>query len=116
LDYFKKKKEILASEFRNDEGEDYNPFNEKGYWIKDMRPQEWGTDEFVNQAEFQSILNECLHHLSKQHQEVFAMKYIENLETEEICKELSISSSNYWVLVHRAKLKLRKCLEINWLN
>jgi RNA polymerase sigma-70 factor (ECF subfamily) len=36
------------------------------------------------------------------------------LETEEICKELSISSSNAWVLLYRARLRLRECLDLNW--
>jgi len=44
------------------------------------------------------------------------MKYMEDLEAEEICKVLNISSSNYWVIIHRAKLQLRKCIEQNWVN
>ena len=42
------------------------------------------------------------------------MKYIEGLESDDICKELNITASNYWVLIHRAKLQLRACLEKNW--
>lgn len=116
LDYFKKKKELLAPSFSNDEEVEYDPFDENGFWIKDSRPQEWSTDEAINQSEFQTVLKKCMDNLNKQHKDVFAMKYIEGLETEDVCKELSISSSNYWVLVHRAKLKLRKCLEVNWIN
>ena len=41
------------------------------------------------------------------------MKYMEDPESEEICKVLDITPSNYWVLIHRAKLHLRKCLEKN---
>jgi DNA-directed RNA polymerase specialized sigma24 family protein len=44
------------------------------------------------------------------------MKYLEDLEATEICKVLGITTSNYWVLIHRAKLQLRNCLEKNWIN
>jgi len=44
------------------------------------------------------------------------MKYFEGVESEAICKELDITASNYWVLLHRAKLHLRSCLEKNWLQ
>ena len=42
------------------------------------------------------------------------MKYLDDMDSEEICKELNISSSNYWVLLHRAKVQLRSCIEVNW--
>jgi RNA polymerase sigma-70 factor (ECF subfamily) len=45
---------------------------------------------------------------------VFSLKYIDDEATEIICKEVGITSSNYWVMIHRAKLQLRECLEKNW--
>lgn len=45
---------------------------------------------------------------------VFLLKTIQNYETEEICNELGISSSNLWVIIHRARVQLRKCIEENW--
>ena len=44
------------------------------------------------------------------------LKTIQNYETEEICNELRISSSNLWVIIHRARLQLKECLEGNWFN
>jgi RNA polymerase sigma-70 factor (ECF subfamily) len=44
------------------------------------------------------------------------MKNMDGYETEEICKELDITPSNYWVMMHRAKLILRECMEKNWFN
>ena len=44
------------------------------------------------------------------------MKYLDGLDSEEICKELNITASNFWVLMHRAKLGLRACLEKNWIK
>ena len=47
---------------------------------------------------------------------VFRMKTLQEFETEEICKELGITSSNLWVMIHRARIQLRKCVEDNWFN
>jgi RNA polymerase sigma-70 factor (ECF subfamily) len=44
----------------------------------------------------------------------FAMRELDDLGTPEICKELGISSTNLWVMLHRARLQLRECLERNW--
>jgi RNA polymerase sigma-70 factor (ECF subfamily) len=35
-------------------------------------------------------------------------------KTEAICQELEITASNYWQIVHRSKLLLKKCLELKW--
>ncbi|HEX3024301.1 MAG TPA: sigma factor-like helix-turn-helix DNA-binding protein, partial [Chitinophagaceae bacterium] len=58
----------------------------------------------------------CKNKLQELQQSVFVMKFMEGLESDEICKVLNITASNYWVLVHRAKLQLRSCLEKNWIN
>jgi RNA polymerase sigma-70 factor (ECF subfamily) len=91
-------------------------FNEKGFWIADKRPQEWSTDKAIASKEFMQVLSSCMGRLKDNQRDAFAMKFIEGLETEEICKELGVSSSNYWILIHRAKLQLRTCLEKTWLN
>jgi len=70
----------------------------------------------VESKEFMSVLQQCRDGLSDMQQSVFTLKFIEGIESDVICKELDITSSNYWVLVHRAKLQLRKCLEINWMK
>jgi DNA-directed RNA polymerase specialized sigma24 family protein len=60
------------------------------------------------------VLKACRDKLQRIQAAVFAMKYLDDLDSEDICKELNITSSNYWVLLHRAKLHLRGCLEKNW--
>jgi RNA polymerase sigma-70 factor (ECF subfamily) len=45
---------------------------------------------------------------------VFVMHELDQMGSQEICKVLAISASNYWVRLHRARLKLRECLELNW--
>ena len=56
----------------------------------------------------------CIEKLPAQMGRVFLMREWLELETDEICKELVISATNLWVVLHRARLRLRACLEIQW--
>jgi RNA polymerase sigma-70 factor (ECF subfamily) len=38
------------------------------------------------------------------------------METKDICALLDISEGNLWVMLHRARMALRGCLEINWFS
>jgi RNA polymerase sigma-70 factor (TIGR02943 family) len=88
----------------------------KGEWNKQTRPSEWNFNENspIEKNEFKKILSACIGKLPKTWASVFTLKHIEEEESEKICKELEISSSNYWVILHRAKLQMRECLEKNW--
>jgi DNA-directed RNA polymerase specialized sigma24 family protein len=44
------------------------------------------------------------------------MKHVEDESTKTICSELKVSDANFWVIIHRAKLNLKACLQRNWLN
>ncbi len=92
-------------------------FDEVEHWTEQAGPKEWGIDynQGVERKEFYEILNKCRQKLKEVQSAVFAMKYLDGLDSEEICKELNISASNFWVLIHRAKLNLRACLEKNWI-
>jgi DNA-directed RNA polymerase specialized sigma24 family protein len=70
----------------------------------------------VETKEFYQAFHGCSKKLKELQSTVFVMKYVDGLESEEICRELSLSSSNYWVLIHRAKVQLRACLEKNWMQ
>ena len=92
-----------------------------GHWHDGQGPQPWNTaaddprpDQALEQQELQQVLRACQQHLTPQQQAVFALRFVEELPAETICQELRITPSNYWVIVHRAKLYLRRCLEKNW--
>jgi RNA polymerase sigma-70 factor (TIGR02943 family) len=97
-------------------------FTEEGFipgeWQKQNAPKEWNISETSNieKNEFRKILAVCLSKLPKTWSSVFTLKHIDEESSEEICKELEISPSNYWVILHRAKLQMRECLEKNWLK
>lgn len=118
IDFYRKRVREFKKESLDDLGSTEEYFNPKGGWIKDMRPQHWSfnTDNKIEQEEFYSILQNCLTKLKEIQRIAFVMKHMEDEDTDEICKELNITASNYWVIIHRAKLQLRKCLEANWIN
>ncbi|QEC68052.1 sigma-70 family RNA polymerase sigma factor [Panacibacter ginsenosidivorans] len=90
-------------------------FDEAAHWKQSMHPKEWDdSDSLVTKKEFYEVLSNCKNKLKQIQDTVFTMKYLEGLDSEEICKVLNLTSSNYWVLIHRAKLQLRACLEKNW--
>lgn len=118
IDHYRKKAASLVTEIDAllEKSSDY--FDEAGHWKEAACPKEWGVNysDPVEKEEFYEILNKCTQKLSELIRIVFTMKYIDEKESEEICKELQITSSNYWVIIHRAKLQVRKCLEKNWIS
>ena len=124
VDYYRKKStqsEIVIGQDDNDEKQDYffeTEGSRKGMWKTDARPTLWNTDYQtpVEKIEFYTILNNCLDKLPEQWAAVFTLKNMEDFSSKEICKEMNISSSNYWVIMHRSKLQLRECMEKNWLK
>lgn len=99
-----------------EEGEDCQGlFDHKGFWQPDERPQEWAHPETaIRNAEFWRIFEACLDHLPGQQGRVFMMREFIGLETSEICSALDLTVSNVNVMLHRARLRLRGCLENRW--
>lgn len=93
-------------------------FDEADHWTQEDKPVDWGIhyEQTIEGKEFYKVLTHCKKKLQEIQQSVFSMKYLEDLDSTEICKALGISTSNYWVLIHRAKLQLRACLEKNWIK
>jgi RNA polymerase sigma factor (sigma-70 family) len=81
-------------------------------------PQSWdnASEKDIENEELKSQLDSCIAKLPEKYAMVFRMKTIQEFETEEICKELDITASNLWVIIHRARTQLRKCMEDNWFN
>jgi RNA polymerase sigma-70 factor (ECF subfamily) len=97
---------------------DFDPlFSANGHWHSDSRPADWGDPEksFENQR-FWAIFDGCLNRLPAATARVFMMREMLGLETDEICTELSMSSNNCWVVLHRARMGLRMCLDQQWFN
>jgi RNA polymerase sigma-70 factor, ECF subfamily len=87
----------------------------KDGWIHRLAPQRWeAPDESLVSGEFQGVFQECVSGLPDKVAQVFLRREIDDLPSEEICKEFGISQNNLWVMLHRARMALRRCLEVNW--
>lgn len=85
------------------------------HWLPDKSPGDWGeTSESDESEALNAVLYACLAKLPPRYAQVITLKFLENINPADICKELGISTSNYWTLVHRVKILLRECLEKNW--
>lgn len=88
----------------------------RGHWLEGMGPNSHSLmpEGEMEQAELMKIIELCISLLPPNLASVFIMKMIDEAESEEVCKELGISSSNLWVMLHRARLKMRGCIESKW--
>jgi RNA polymerase sigma-70 factor (ECF subfamily) len=91
-------------------------FENSERWRKDQMPQKWtdDTDNLLDDVEFKQELDNCLKKLPPNCFSAIQLKFIEEKKGNVICQELGISDTNFWQILHRAKLQMRKCLELNW--
>lgn len=117
IDHYRKKAKDIVQPLADKDPSD-RFFDEAEHWTHEDKPGEWGIDysAALDNKDFYRVLEACKNKLQQIQQSVFVMKYMEDLDAAEICKALGITASNYWVLIHRAKLQLRTCLEKNWIN
>lgn len=99
------------------EGEDQvvsRLFDEKGNWSNAARKAGSLRLDALEQAEFRDLFELCLEALPGNQAAVFVLKEVQQENTETVCKELEISSTNLWVLMHRARLRLAECIKTRW--
>lgn len=114
-DHYRKSARELEDYGVEDYGDAY--FNKAGHWTADATAHKWAIpSQTVETKEFYKVLDACKDNLKELQKAVFVMKYFDDKDSAEICKVLNITSSNYWVLMHRAKLQLRDCLGANWFD
>jgi RNA polymerase sigma-70 factor (ECF subfamily) len=90
-------------------------FAADGHWA--TPPGSWGDPETtLEQKRFWEALAACLDRLPRQQQAIFSLRELSGLDTDSICKELAISATNLWVILYRARLALKACLELNWVG
>ena len=110
VDHFRKlgrETSFTDMEFLSDE------FSEKfvsvGFWNHDLGPHEW-------KPEPDEVMRDCLSKLPEKIRAVFTMREMDCVPSKAICAVLSITDSNLWVMLHRARMALRECLEMNWFD
>lgn len=117
MDYFRKiNRERPVSSLETDEELTEDFFDKKGMWKMDTAPSEWTMEPHaaLMQKEFMRTLQNCLQKLPGRLSQLFTLVEMDGLSSNESCKVLNITATNLWVMLYRARMGLRKCLEKNW--
>jgi RNA polymerase sigma-70 factor (TIGR02943 family) len=121
IDYFRKSSRetpLDIDESQHFEHEEY--FRDSGEWIghwrPDLAPTDWNASpvDLVQRGEFMLVFQKCLGPLPDRVSQAFTLREIDGLESDEICQVLGITVNNLWVMLHRARMHLRRCIEVNW--
>lgn len=87
----------------------------KDGWVLRVAPKAWeAPDESLVSKEFQAVFQQCVSGLPEKVAQVFLRREVEDVPSEEICKEFNITPNNFWVMLHRGRMALRRCLEVHW--
>ena len=116
FDYFRKlAQEVSFTDLESLENEMSHKFIDEG-WNHALGPAEWkaAPEAALDRKEFWDTFGSCLHKLPARVADVFVLREIEQMDTAKICEVLQISRNNLWVMLHRARMALRECLELNW--
>lgn len=89
-----------------------------GEWNSAHAPVDWQASpaQVVERISFWKAFNDCLAHMPARTASAFTLREVDGLQSEAICRMLGISLNNLWVMLHRARMRLRDCLETNWLK
>lgn len=113
-----KQRLVNASSLMREDEEDENfssLFDSKGFWQADERPAAWANPEqSLRETQFWRVFEACLENLPGSQARVFMMREFIELDSREICATVGITVSNLNVMLHRARLRLRECLENRW--
>jgi len=116
FDYFRKaEKEISIDELAPGSHDPEN-FNSAGQWLPDRAPLAWQADptQVLQDQEFRKVLNSCLEELPSRLAQIFVLREVEELSSKEICNLLGITENHLWVMLHRARMQLRRSLELKY--
>lgn len=92
-------------------------FDSNQNWIITGSEVSWEEEvHLLDNSEFNEILDQCVNKLPDNWRLAVISKYLSDKTTDQICQEMSVTVSNYWQIVHRAKVMLKKCIDHNWQN
>jgi RNA polymerase sigma-70 factor (ECF subfamily) len=90
-------------------------FNARGKWRK--WPRRWDDPAAAaERSEFWDTVRRCLGRLSPRAAAAFTLRTLDERSPADVCRQLAISSGNFWVLLHRTRLQLVRCLDMHWFN
>jgi RNA polymerase sigma-70 factor (ECF subfamily) len=113
-DHFRKTAREQVLEDTDSLAQDDDLFDEKGHWR--VGPEKWGESpaKTLENKEFWKVFETCVDGLPARLRQAFALRALDGVDSGQVCKVLGISATNLWVILHRARSQLRRCLELNW--
>jgi RNA polymerase sigma-70 factor (ECF subfamily) len=113
VDHYRRKKNWQETDIESVEAD---LFDDQGHWRSLPTAWDMNPDTAYERKEFVHVLYQCLSALPSRLAEIFMMREFDDLATETICKNLKITESNSWVMLFRARMQLKKCLEKTWIT
>lgn len=119
LDHFRKAgRETAFTDLEFYQNEEAKTFENQAFpdhWNAALAPSEWTeAGAALDQEEFWKVFHRCSSKLPERVARVFLLREVDDVPSDEICATLNITPNNLWVMLHRARLALRRCLEVNW--
>jgi len=116
LDLYKTRSRIKNFEFNDKDLADINDqFDGVEHWAEGYKPKSWKSpSHHFESDDFWRVFDICVDHLPDKTARVYTLRELLGIHTDEICDVLQISEANCWTILHRARLKLRSCLESSW--
>jgi RNA polymerase sigma-70 factor (ECF subfamily) len=89
-------------------------FDEQGRWRNPPKPWNRSPSSAMESREFWEIFRVCLDDVPERAREAFSLRILEGMDSEDVCQVVGVSPTNFWVLMHRARARLRNCLGEHW--
>lgn len=120
-DHFRKGAREVAFDPTETDLSEFDPMFERtdeweNHWHDTLSPRIWNRspEESLEQTEFFGVLQDCLAKLPERVANAFTLREMNDIDAVEVCEILGLTQSNFWVMMHRARMSLRRCIEINW--
>jgi len=117
IDYFRSRKKHAGASLADDE-DAFDPsaalFDQQGNWKPGAFKWAPSPEKNLEMSELSDVVQECLKSIPKGQADVFVLSVMEEMDSNAICEQLSITPANLWVRMHRARLGLAKCVSEKW--
>jgi RNA polymerase sigma-70 factor (ECF subfamily) len=111
VDYYRK---INSNKGKAEVKIDYTNQDQDGSWLEEQVSSSDSAENQIENKELGEAILSCLEHINPKHAEIFKMKTMQDYDNDVICKDMGITSSNLWVIIHRARIALASCLDNSW--
>jgi RNA polymerase sigma-70 factor (ECF subfamily) len=121
VDFYRRRNREVTFDPTETDLSEFDPMFERSdewqnHWHDTLSPRIWqkSPEDALQENEFFGVLRDCLAKLPERVANAFTLREMNGIDAGEICEILDLTQSNFWVMMHRARMSLRRCIEINW--